>query len=62
MTGDTQFIDPKLVKPELNGDLDMVNIAPDPQGASVWFAHPHTFKPLPADKPNYRLVIGEVHP
>jgi hypothetical protein len=47
------------------GDIDMVNIAPDPDGKSVWIAHPYPYKPASGEasaSSNFRLAVGQVVP
>jgi hypothetical protein len=60
--GQMPQVDKTLTNPSANGDLDMINIAPDPNGKSAWFAHPYPYKPAPATGANYRLAVGEVVP
>ena len=63
-SGEMPFIDQSADQGAAVGDYDMVNIAPDPDGTSVWIAHPYPFKPGdPATvSKNYRLVVGRVVP
>jgi hypothetical protein len=61
-TGQMPLVDTLDAKDGTVGDLDMINIAPDPDGKSVWIAHPYPFKPPPPKTAfrNYQLAVGRV--
>jgi hypothetical protein len=61
-TGQMPLVDTPNAIDSTVGDLDMINIAADPDGQTVWIAHPYPFKPAnpPTAFQNYRLAVGRV--
>jgi hypothetical protein len=62
--GQMPFVDTPDPQDGTVGDIDMINIAADPDGKTVWIAHPYPFKPDGPDPApsNYRLAVGRVRP